>query len=238
MCVCLYERGKTTSNPNYCWVRNSWMKSSKAHYSPTSLLTRFLSFCMLMLFTLPVQCGVCLYTHASTKFIHFDSLLPPCVCVCLVYVYVRESVCLSSMRTILFDYRFLLPYGWVWCWCCCMFAVFASQKSPKDLMCVPDDHTKHMAGISIVTFATFAVDDFVGIDIVSIGGGGCVFATATTANALLKKYTTHILHAIHTHSIVRISFSHQQSIYLPRTVHPKIARTHTGRESTFKIAQR
>lgn len=122
-CVRLCERGKTTSHPNYCWVRNSWMKSSKAHYSPVCSAFFFLRVYTSFTAGVHVQFGVCFYTHASKNLSTLThSSRHACVCVCVFIVYGNNFVWLPISPSI---------------WCCCL--LFSHLKSHQKIWCVCDD---------------------------------------------------------------------------------------------------
>lgn len=117
------------------------------------------------------------------------------------------SVCLLSMGTILFDYRFLLPYGVVVC--CFRISKVIKRSDVCATTCMKrapcQAYGRLLLWLILLVYCYCSVRC----------GKGCVFVTVTTANALLKKHTTHIIHAIHSHAFDRPTlFSYQQSIYL------------------------
>lgn len=128
------------------------MKSSKAHYISCA-------YYILPAYSLGAAVQ-CVAADARAKqfiqFIHFiSSLFLLCMRIVCISLYT-----LVGKETVLFDYRFLLPFSWVWCCCCLLGALFTSQKSPKDLICFAQNehHTKHMVGICVVIFAAAAAD--------------------------------------------------------------------------------
>lgn len=124
--VCVCERGKTTSNPNYCWEIYEWN------------LQRHITFCIRIYSPALCRCPRtmwCLFIYARVKqFIHVDSHSPAkciClyVCVCLhvyrLYAYGNSFIWLPISPCIWFNLVLLLLV-------CC----FNISKVTKDLMCV------------------------------------------------------------------------------------------------------
>lgn len=79
-------------------------------------------------FFLPVHVYNVTFVYIRTRQTIYPLYLTPPICICAKVVCVHVYRLYADGNRFIWRYRFLLPYGW-----CCrrLFAVFASQKSPK-----------------------------------------------------------------------------------------------------------
>lgn len=227
MWMCAFMRTRENNIASKLLLSEKFMNEIIKSTLFSGLLGLFLSACLYIFHCRCPRTIWCLFLYARVKkFIHFNSLLPPCVCVCLCVYCLWEQFCLTT------DFSFHMVL---------LFAVFASQKSSKDLMCVrrlawSEHHAKHMVGSCCGWFCWYIA--IVRCDVAKVA---CLWRRLRQMHCLRNTPHTFSMPFIHTHSIVQLCFHiNSQSICIPTAYGASKAHTHTlaRRESTFKIAQR